>query len=64
MRAGVDRLVGDVRPGSIILAHDGGIPNRHSTLEALPLLLRQLHAEVYKVVAVSSLASPRTSQPE
>ena len=55
IRLGVERLVGAVRPGSIILAHDGGIPNRGRTLLALPLLLRRLHAAGYRVVNASTL---------
>ena len=55
VRAGVERLVAAVRPGSIILAHDGGIPNRGRTLLALPLLLRRLHAAGYRVVDAGTL---------
>jgi peptidoglycan/xylan/chitin deacetylase (PgdA/CDA1 family) len=55
--AGVDALLARVRPGSIILAHDGGIPNRARTMQALPLLLRGLRARGYRVVDVSQLLS-------
>jgi peptidoglycan/xylan/chitin deacetylase (PgdA/CDA1 family) len=44
-----------VRPGEILLAHDGGIPDRRATLRALPSLLAGLHAEGYRVVTVSEL---------
>src|SRR5437899_2654938 len=53
--AGVDELLEKVRPGSIILAHDGGIPNRARTVHALPLLLRGLRARGYRIVSVSQL---------
>jgi peptidoglycan/xylan/chitin deacetylase (PgdA/CDA1 family) len=59
MKAGVERLVAAVKPGSIILAHDGGIPNRGRTVLALPLLLRQLHAAGYRVVDASTLIAAR-----
>src|SRR5437870_879961 len=52
---GVRELLEKVRPGSIILAHDGGIPNRARTVHALPLLLRGLYARGYRVVTVSQL---------
>ena len=64
MKAGVRALLDDVRPGTIILAHDGGhveAPgrptwNRRQTVEALPLLLkglrrRNLHARDITTVA-------------
>lgn len=51
---GVRRLVARVRPGSIILAHDGrGLRDR--TLAALPLLLELLRARGFETVTVSQL---------
>lgn len=47
-------MVRRLRPGAIILAHDGRL-DRSRTLVALPLLLRALHARGYGVVSVSSL---------
>jgi len=44
-----------VKPGSIILAHDGGIPDRTKTLESLPILLKGLQERGYKMVDVSQL---------
>jgi len=44
-----------VKPGSIILAHDGGIPDRTKTLKTLPMLLQGLKARGYKMVDVSQL---------
>jgi peptidoglycan-N-acetylglucosamine deacetylase len=55
VQAGVEDLLERVRPGSIILAHDGGIPNRTKTMEALPILLDGLKARGYKVVDVTQL---------
>jgi len=44
-----------VKPGSIILAHDGGIPDRTKTLKTLPMLLQGLKARGYKMVDVTQL---------
>jgi len=48
-------LLTRVKPGSIILAHDGGIPDRTKTLKTLPMLLQGLKARGYKMVDVSQL---------
>ena len=48
-------LLARVRPGSIILAHDGGIPNRGRTMLALPMVLDGLQARGYRMVDVSQL---------
>jgi len=45
----------DVRPGGILLAHDGGIPDRRTTVEALPALLDTLAERGYEIVTVSDL---------
>src|SRR5205085_7270461 len=50
---GTARLLDHVRPGMIILAHDGGIPNRTRTMQALPMLLDGLAQRGYQVVTVS-----------
>ena len=39
--AAVRSVLARIRPGSIILAHDGGPPDRARTMAALPLLLRR-----------------------
>jgi len=44
-----------VKPGSIILAHDGGIPDRTKTMQTLPILLKGLKARGYKMVDVTQL---------
>ena len=44
-----------VQPGSIILAHDGGIPDRTKTMKTLPMLLQGLKARGYKMVDVTQL---------
>lgn len=59
---GVAKLVDAVRPGSIILAHDGGKSNRSRTLEALPLLIAQLKARGYRFVTVSQLLAEGTAE--
>jgi len=60
---GVEAVLGRVQPGSIILAHDGGIPDRARTMQALPLLLEGLRARGYRVVDASTLlaSAPRVS---
>jgi peptidoglycan-N-acetylglucosamine deacetylase len=60
----VARILSRVRPGAIILAHDGGIPDRRRTLAALPLLLSGLERRGYRIVTVGRLlASSRTLAP-
>ncbi|MBV8385288.1 MAG: polysaccharide deacetylase family protein [Acidimicrobiia bacterium] len=52
---GVSELLEDVRPGAIILAHDGGVPGRQRTMTALPLLLAGLARSGYRITTVSEL---------
>jgi len=49
------RLLAKVHPGSIILAHDAGSPDRARTLQALPLLLDGLRRQGYRVVTIGRL---------
>ena len=51
----VQALLEGVRPGSIILAHDGGVPDRSRTIEALPALLEGLDRLGYRGVSVKDL---------
>ena len=44
-----------VRSGGVLLAHDGGIPDRSATVRAVPALLDSLAARGYEVVTVSEL---------
>src|SRR5262249_28061354 len=55
--AGTARLLANIRPGMIILAHDGGIPDRTRTMQSLPTLLDGLDKRGYKVVTVSQLVA-------
>lgn len=55
MREAVDDMLTRVRPGSIILAHDGGIPDRTKTMKTLPMLLAGLQERGYKMVDVTQL---------
>jgi peptidoglycan/xylan/chitin deacetylase (PgdA/CDA1 family) len=48
-------MLARVKPGSIILAHDGGIPDRTKTMKTLPLLLEGLKARGFKMVDVTQL---------
>ncbi len=51
----VQDMLTRVRPGSIILAHDGGIPDRTKTLRTLPMLLTGLRERGFKMVDVTQL---------
>jgi peptidoglycan/xylan/chitin deacetylase (PgdA/CDA1 family) len=53
-RANVAALLGHVRPGTIILVHDGQT-HRERTLVALPLLLAGLRARGYAIVPIGTL---------
>ena len=55
MPEAVGDMLTRVRPGSIILAHDGGIPDRTRTMKTLPLLLQGLKARGYTMVDVTQL---------
>ena len=48
------RVLAQVRPGSIILSHDGGGP-RGETLAAYPGIIHALHARGYRIVTITEL---------
>lgn len=50
----VGRVVNKVKPGSIVLLHDGG-GNRSETITALPRIIRRLKAKGYVFVTVEEL---------
>jgi peptidoglycan/xylan/chitin deacetylase (PgdA/CDA1 family) len=52
------RVLAQVRPGSIIISHDGGGP-RGQTLAAYPGIIRQLRARGYRIVTVLQLLGYR-----
>jgi len=52
----VRNVVGAVRPGSIVLMHDGG-GNRNQTIAALPKIVRRLRKRGYGLVTVDKLIS-------
>ena len=52
------RVVGAVRPGSIVLMHDGG-GNRSGTLAALPQIVETLRARGYRFATVTELLGHR-----
>lgn len=54
----VDDLARQVRPGSIILAHDTGPSDRLRTIDHLERLIDLLHADGYELVTVSQLLAP------
>ncbi len=51
----VNRALNLIRPGDIILMHDGAYGLRKSTVEALPLLVSALQKQGYRFVTVSEL---------
>lgn len=51
----VTAVLDRVRPGSIVLAHDGGEPDRSRTMAVLPALLAGLRERGYDVVTVGDL---------
>ena len=55
------RVLAQVRPGSIVILHDGGDSNRWATVQALPLILKALHARGYQVMSISQLLTMRPS---
>lgn len=59
---GVAKLVDAVRPGAIILAHDGGKADRSRTMQALPMLISLLKARGYRFVTVSQLLADGTAE--
>lgn len=67
VRVGVERLLGRIRPGSIILAHDGGrvaapghpVRPRDQTMLALPVLLQGLESLGLQVVDIDTLLANR-----
>jgi peptidoglycan/xylan/chitin deacetylase (PgdA/CDA1 family) len=61
--AAVRDVLARVRPGAIILAHDGGPPGRARTLAALPGLLDGLRRRGYRVVSVGDLLSASRQAP-
>jgi peptidoglycan/xylan/chitin deacetylase (PgdA/CDA1 family) len=50
----VERVLSQVRPGSIIISHDGGGP-RGQTLAAYPRIISALHRRGYRVVTILQL---------
>lgn len=52
---GAEAAADAVRAGGILLAHDGGIPDRGSTVRALPAFLDRLTARGYAIVTISEL---------
>ncbi|MCL4493551.1 MAG: polysaccharide deacetylase family protein [Firmicutes bacterium] len=50
----VSRVLSHIQPGDIVLFHDGG-SNRQQTIEALPIILKDLRLRGYRFVTVSQL---------
>ena len=62
MAAIVNSVVAGVRPGAIILMHDGG-GKRANTIAALPLIIAKLRAMGYGFVTMDQLYSPPPKAP-
>ncbi|OLZ09700.1 polysaccharide deacetylase family protein [Sulfobacillus thermosulfidooxidans] len=50
----VSRVLSHIQPGDIVLFHDGG-SDRKQTIEALPIILKDLRLRGYRFVTVSQL---------
>jgi len=61
-RAIARRVLDNIRPGSVVLMHDGG-GNRSQTIAALKLVLHGLKARGYEMVTLSQLYSPPPAKP-
>jgi peptidoglycan/xylan/chitin deacetylase (PgdA/CDA1 family) len=55
------RVLSQVRPGAIVILHDGGDSNRWATVQALPLILKALAARGYRVMSISQLLTLHSS---
>ncbi len=51
----VDYVLKHMRPGGIILMHDGANVNRETTVTALPILIQRLRSEGYRFVTVQEM---------
>jgi peptidoglycan-N-acetylglucosamine deacetylase len=52
----VDRVLRHVRPGSVVLMHDGGGDRSH-TVQALPEIIKRLRANGYRFVTLDEIAN-------
>lgn len=59
-----DRVLSQIRPGYIILMHDGVYPPRESSVRALPILLEGLRKQGYTVVTIPELLGLPGNSPE
>ena len=55
------RVLAQVRPGSIVILHDGGDNYRWATVQALPIILSTLEHRGYKVMSISQLLTLRST---
>ena len=58
----LNRVLGSLRPGEIVLMHCGSNPDDHSTLDAaaLPAVIQALQARGYSFVTLDALRTPGT----
>lgn len=57
----IARISGQVRPGSIILGHDGGTLNNEVVVQALPGLIDKIRAQGMRFVTVTQLLATATA---
>ena len=57
------RVLASVRPGDVILMHDGANVSRELTVQALPILLEGLRERGYRFATVSALFGIRGCEP-
>ena len=62
-KALVARIHASLRPGSIILLHDGG-GNRQKTVAALPRILAEIERQGYRAVTVTQLLNHAPPEPD
>ena len=58
----VDDIASQVRPGSIVLAHDTGSDDRLITIDRLPAIIRRLRDDGYTFATVSDLLATSSGQ--
>ena len=58
-----DRVLKKVRPGSIIVLHDGG-GDRRATIAAVPLIIEELRSLEYEFITVSELLELQPEAPD
>jgi peptidoglycan-N-acetylglucosamine deacetylase len=58
----VNRVMKQVKPGGIVLMHDGGGNDRSQTIGALPQIVSQLKAQDYGFVTIPELLQMQAAE--